>query len=208
MMKVKLGLKNLSVLKKITKANSIVSQMTGNPNFTTPNPSLADISIKIDELESAKIQTEAIKKEYHTQVSLQKKVEKESDSMINQLANYVDNVSAGDERKILSSGFAVAAKPGIVEELYPPEDFIATTGDEEGAVKLTWKKLRRVGRHNYNVFGRKYGAKDKFNLLAGTDQKKVVIKGLESSEKYEFYVLGVKENVPGPPSETVVVKAG
>ncbi|MBL7127653.1 MAG: hypothetical protein ISS16_01570 [Ignavibacteria bacterium] len=208
MVKVKLGLKNLSVLKKITKANAIVNQMTGNPNFTNPNPSLANMSAKISELESAKVQTEVIKKQYHTQVNLQKKVQTELDSMIKQLASYVNNASTGDSKKILSSGFAVAAKPGMVRELYPPEDFIAKTGDEEGEVNLSWKKLRRVGNHTYHAFGRKYGSQEKFKLLAGTDQKKVAIKGLESSGKYELYVLGVKENVPGPPSETVVVKAG
>ena len=208
MVKVKLGLKNLSVLNKITKAGAIVDQMTGNPNFTNPNPSLADLSAKVVEMESTKVQTEVIKKQYHTQVNLQKKVQKELDSMIKQLASYINNVAAGDSKKILSSGFDVAAKPGAVRELYMPEDFIATTGEKEGEVNLSWKKLRRVGNHTYHVFGRKYGSQEKFKLMAGTDQKKVIIKGLESSGKYELYVLGVKENVPGPPSETVVVKAG
>ena len=208
MFRVKIGLTNLSVLKKITKANAIVNQMTGNPYFTNPNPSLADFSAKVGEMESTKVQTEVIKKQYHKQVSLQKKIEKEMDSMLQQLASYVNNASAGDSKKILSSGFAVAAKPGAVRELYMPEDFIAKTGDVEGEVNLSWKKLRRVGNHTYHVFGRKYGSQEKFKLLAGTDQKKVAIKGLESSGKYELYVLGVKENVPGPPSETVVVKAG
>ena len=208
MFRVKIGLTNLSVLKKIAKADAIVKQMTGNPNFTNPNPSIANMSAKISELESAKVQTEVIKKQYHKQVSLQKKIEKEMDSMLQQLASYVNNASAGDSKKILSSGFAVAAKPGTVRELYAPEDFIAKTGEEEGTVNLSWKKLRRVGNHTYNAFGRKYGSQEKFKLLAGTDQKKVVITGLESSAKYELYVLSVKENVPGPPSETVVVKAG
>ena len=208
MIRVKIGLTNLSVLKKITKANAIVNQMTGNPYFTNPNPSLADLSAKVGEMESTKVQTEVIKKQYHKQVNLQKKIEKEMDSMMQQLASYVNNASTGDSKKILSSGFAVAAKPGTVRELYTPEDFIAKTGEEEGDVILSWKKLRRVGNHTYHVFGRKYGSQEKFKLLAGTDQKKVVIKGLESSGKYELYVLGVKENVPGPPSETVVVKAG
>ena len=208
MHKVKIGLNNLSVMKKVTKSNAIVEQMTGNPNFTNPNPSLADFSAKISEMQSAKVQSDVIKKQYHKQVSLQRKIEKELDLMIQQLASYVNNTSAGDSKKILSSGFDVAAKPGTIRELYPPVDFIAKTGDEEGEVVATWNRLRRVGKHTYNLYGRVYGTKEKFKLLAGTDQKKVIIKGLESSGKYELYVLGVKENVPGPPSETVVVKAG
>ena len=208
MFKVKIGLTNMSVLNKVAKADAIVKQMTGNPNFTNPNPSLANMSAKISEMESTKVQTDVLKKQYHKQVVLQRKIEKELDSMLQQLASYINNASAGDSRKILSSGFAVAAKPGTVKELYPPEEFTAKTGEEEGVVNLSWKKLRRVGNHIYNVFGRNYGSQEKFKLLAGTYQKKVTIKGLESSEKYELYVLGVKENVHGPPSETVVVKAG
>lgn len=209
MFKVKLGIKNLSIVNKITKANSIVNQMTGNPNFTNPNPSLADFSVKANEMEAANVQTDVLKKQYHKQVTLQRKVAKELDTMIQQLASYVNNVSAGDSRKILSSGFNVAAKPGAaVREMYVPEDFIAKSGEEEGEVVAMWKRLRRVGTHTYNLYGRVYGTEEKFKLLAGTDQKRVVIKGLESSGKYELYVLGVKGNVPGPPSETVVVKAG
>ena len=67
MVKVKLGLKNLSVMKKVTKSNAIVEQMTGNPNFTNPNPSLADFSAKISEMQSAKVQSDVIKKQYHKQ---------------------------------------------------------------------------------------------------------------------------------------------
>jgi hypothetical protein len=45
-------------------------------------------------------------------------------------------------------------------------------------------------------------------LMAGTDKSKVDIKNLESGVKYDFYVQGVKDNTPGPRSETIVVKAG
>ncbi|MFC2093325.1 fibronectin type III domain-containing protein [Bacteroidota bacterium] len=44
--------------------------------------------------------------------------------------------------------------------------------------------------------------------MAGTDQSKVDIKGLDPGDKYDFYVVGVKEKQPGPASETIVVKAG
>jgi hypothetical protein len=41
MAKVKLGLKNLTRDQKIDQANTIKTAMTGNANFTTPNPTLA-----------------------------------------------------------------------------------------------------------------------------------------------------------------------
>jgi len=41
MAKVKLGLKELSPDQKVDLANTIKTPMTGNANFTTPNPTLA-----------------------------------------------------------------------------------------------------------------------------------------------------------------------
>jgi len=41
MAKVKLGLKELTADQKIDQANTIKTAMTGNANFTTPNPTLA-----------------------------------------------------------------------------------------------------------------------------------------------------------------------
>ena len=54
----------------------------------------------------------------------------------------------------------------------------------------------------------KYALGGEFVLMESTDQTKVDIIGLDSGDKYELYVLAVKDNQPGPPSETVVVKAG
>jgi hypothetical protein len=41
MAKVKLGLRDLSPDEKVDLANTIKTAMTGNANFTTPNPTLA-----------------------------------------------------------------------------------------------------------------------------------------------------------------------
>jgi hypothetical protein len=40
-MKIKLGLKDMTILVKAEKGGQIVAAMTGNPNFVTPNPPLS-----------------------------------------------------------------------------------------------------------------------------------------------------------------------
>jgi hypothetical protein len=205
---VKVGLRNLSIPQKISMANAIVSQMTGNPSFLTPNPALADVTTKTTVLDVAQTAAEAIRQASKAQTVLLNLTEDELDALINQLASYVENTAASDEQVVLSSGFDVVDTTGDVEPLYVPEDFFATTGDEEGEANLMWNRLKNVGKHTYNVFGRKYASGEEFALMAGTDQTKVDIKGLDVSTKYEFYVLGVKENQPGPPSETVIARAG
>ena len=205
--KVKVGLKGLRLGQKITKAESLVTGMTGNPNFTTPVPALADLTTKATALQSAVTASNAIRQASQAQTDLMHLIEDELDDMINQLASYVDATAAGDKQKILTSGFDVVDTTGTVEPLYAPEDFMGTPGDEEGEVNLMWHKLRNVGKHTYNVLCRKYASGDEFALMAGTDQTKVDIKGLDPGDKYEFYVQGIKENEPGPPSEVIVVKA-
>ena len=205
--KVKVGLKNITLGQKVTKAESLVTGMTGNPSFPTPLLALADLTSKATSLQSALTASNAIRQASQAQTDLMHQVEDELDNMINQLASYVDNTAAGDKQMILTSGFDVVDTAGTVDPLYAPEDFFATSGDEEGEVNLMWHKLRNVGKHTYNVFGRKYASGEDFALMAGTDQSKVDIKGLDTGDKYEFYVLGVKDNQPGPPSETVIAKA-
>ena len=205
---VKVGLRNLSIPQKIANANAIVNQMTGNPSFLTPNPALADVTTKTTALDAAQTASEAMKQASKAQTVLLNLTEDDLDALINQLASYVENTAAGDEEVVLSSGFDVVDTTGDVEPLYVPEDFYATTGDEEGEANLMWNRLKNVGKHTYNVFGKKYGVDEEFALMAGTDQTKVDIKGLDPAVKYEFYVLGIKENQPGPPSETVIVRAG
>jgi hypothetical protein len=208
MAKVKIGLKNLSITEKIAKADAIVLQMTGNASFTTPVPALLDVTNKSKLLGIENTKAEAIRQSSLEQTRLVEQIEGELDGLLNQLGSYVENTANGDAQKILSSGYELVDTPGSVVPLYATDDFKGTTGDEDGEVNLMWKKLRNVGKHTYNVYGRKYGTTDKFMLMAGTDKSKVDIKNLESGVKYDFYVQGVKDNTPGPRSETIVVKAG
>ena len=206
MANVKIGLKDLNIPQKIQKANLIVDKMTGNPDFPVPNPTLADVTAKSTSLENSLSASSSLKLASQAQTLVLNQTEDELDNMLNLMGAYVENTSAGNEGKILGSGFDVADSGSSVVPLYAVENFTATTGDEEGEINCMWNKLKNVGQHSYVVYGRKSGT-GSFAQLAGTDQSKVDIKGLETGQKYEVYVVGMKKNEPGPPSETVLVKA-
>ena len=53
MARVKLNLRNLSVTDKIAKGRQIVTAMTNNARFATPNPALSDVTTTLDDLEKA-----------------------------------------------------------------------------------------------------------------------------------------------------------
>jgi hypothetical protein len=50
-----LGFAGLSIPRKIEKGRFIVTSMTANANFTTPNPPLATVNTNINGLETAYI---------------------------------------------------------------------------------------------------------------------------------------------------------
>jgi hypothetical protein len=51
MARVRLNLRNLSVTDKIAKGRQIVTAMTNNATFPTPNPPLTEVTGTIDDLE-------------------------------------------------------------------------------------------------------------------------------------------------------------
>src|SRR5690348_7462840 len=53
MARVRLNLRNLSVTDKIAKGRQIVTAMTNNATFPTPNPPLAEVTGTIEDLEKA-----------------------------------------------------------------------------------------------------------------------------------------------------------
>jgi hypothetical protein len=104
MKKPKLGFRNLSIPEKIQKSREVVTHLTGNVNFTTPNPTLAVVTTAINALETAHELAADGGKALKSAMRAKEKVL--VDLMV-QLQEYVANASGGDEQKILSAGLGV-----------------------------------------------------------------------------------------------------
>lgn len=96
----------MTVPKKIQKSREIVIHMTGNTNYTTPNPTLTAVTTAINALETS---FEAAADGGKVLKAAVRAKEKILDDLMSQLLEYVANVSGGDEQKILSAGFDVKA---------------------------------------------------------------------------------------------------
>ncbi len=138
MSKVKMGFSNLSVPEQIERARQIVFKMTGNVNYTTPNPSLANMTAANDALEDAYNASRNRDKEKVAAMRLRRK---ELLFGISQLAAYVQQASDGNEEKILSSGFSVRGTntphPVIAGLVH---DVQLSDGSKSGRVRVDWKK--------------------------------------------------------------------
>lgn len=209
MKKVKLALRNISIPALLALARNIIDRMTGNLNFPSPNPPIADITTAADTLEASLTASMSLKDASKAQTVALNLAEDNLANSLTLLGSHVENASGGNEQKIISSGMDVADTVPSIVPLYVVENFYATTGDEEGEINAMWTRLRNVGKHTYDVFVKLYGvAGAPWVLKVGTDQSKADIKGLVSLQKYEVKLVPMKENMPGPESEVIVCRAG
>src|SRR5262252_8599723 len=97
MAQIKMNFSRLSVRDKINQVRQNVISMTGNPHFTTPQPTLALITAAVDELEQAENDVQASRQDGKTKTTIRNTKEDGLDRLMSQLVGYVTMVSGGDE---------------------------------------------------------------------------------------------------------------
>lgn len=149
MPKVKLNLKDLSTLEKVAKARQIVTSLTGNSSFTTPHPTLVQMTTGADSLETAFSDVQTARQTVQTKTSILRDKEDDLEKLLRQIAAYIESVGGDDESALLSAGVDIrsAASPTVAPT--PPTSLTATDGDEEGEIDLTWDKVK--GAKSYVV---------------------------------------------------------
>ena len=148
-MKVKLGLDRLNPQEKVALARQIVTAMTGNANFTTPNPTLASVTTlantaatKIAAHDSAKAAAETALADRDVAVTALA-------GGVTLLGAYVENITAGDRVKIESAGMAVRSAGAPVGPLGQVLDLAVSEGDFDGTLDAMWHPVR--GAKSYEV---------------------------------------------------------
>ncbi len=149
MAKVKLGLKNLTPDQKIDQANTIKTAMTGNANFTTPNPTLAAYGTLITTAQTKINAYNLLKAQTETALSDRDTAIRALDNGTTQLGDYVQNVSGGDQTKIESAGMSVRDDGSPVGTPAQVMNLVLTEGDFEGTLDAAWDKVR--GASSYEI---------------------------------------------------------
>lgn len=190
---VKLGFTTLSVPDKILKTRSIVTLMTGNASFTTPNPALAAVTTAANALETAFNDAADGGK---TKTAIMHSKETKLNGLMSQLAAYVQEASGGVELVILSSGMEVRSPKTPPQELSAPLNLEALTGEFEGEITLRWKRVAKAKA--YLIQKSADGATGWENLNITSTKAVAAINGLNSGSKLWFRVcaVGAKGNSP------------
>ena len=204
MPKVKLNLRNLSVPEKIARAQQIVAALTGNTNFPTPHPPLAEVTTAANELEAATNAAQAARLEAKRLTAARDVKEDELTQLITQLGAYVESVAGGDEALIMSAGLEMRSDR-TTDSSAPaaPETLTATTGNHEGEVELSWDAVR--GARSYVVERTTNPQEASSWTQAGVSPRSsLIVEGLESGKRYYFRVAAVTLNGQSPWSNHAV----
>jgi hypothetical protein len=122
------------------------------------------------------------------------------DTLMAQLAAYVQDTSGGDAIIISGSGFGLAKDPAPVGTLPGALDMRALAGTGEGTVKLQFAKVK--GAKSYNI-QRNYDP----NVLTGwttissSTSTRVTLTAQDSGKKTWYRAIAIGSAGPGAPSD-------
>ena len=138
MSRIKIALYNKPVPYQIQKCRNITQEMTGNPSFHNPDPTLPVVESAIDELEKA--YTASLNKD-KAQKALMRTKQKVLLALIIKLGDYVQSISQGDENIILSSGFEVRKTPAPVAVPQAPVKVLVKAATIDGQLEVSCKSV-------------------------------------------------------------------
>lgn len=202
MAQVKLGFRALTIPQKIQVSKSIVTLMTANANYVTPNPTLLVVTTAITNLEKA---FEAAHDGGKAKTAFMRTQEKALISVIAQLAAYVQVASVGDSNIILSSGMQVKTSRTIPQPLPQPVSVKVTTSSSEGQVTLKWKPISTAAAY---VVQQSLDGNTNWADSGNSTKSNITVTGLVSGSKASFRVAAIGPKGQSPWSSPARGMAG
>ncbi|HKR06246.1 MAG TPA: fibronectin type III domain-containing protein [Bacteroidia bacterium] len=181
----KLRRKTIPVI--VETVRKVVTMMTGNLSFTTPNPPLASITAQVDILDTLDQETQQGGKDKN---ALKKLAKDKLFGMMTALTSYVQTTTLGDEDQILSAGFELKRRPVRLGMLLPPENVRAAFGLHPGEIILRWAGV--YGRLEYfaQVSTNPVNADSWADVPGGhTGRNRLAVSGLTPGQVYYFRIF-------------------
>lgn len=188
-MKVKLNIRGLSAPEQFARARQMVTAMTGNAAFPTPNPALAHVTASIDTAEGDYANAQAAKQAAITSTAVSHDSIAAMVDELQKLASHVQSV-ASDEQTVLSAGMFVAGAGGPLMQATPPGGATATQGDHDGSIDVTYDRVK--GAKSYVIeISLDPPTATSWTHSAVSTKSSATINGLTSGTRYWFRVAAV-----------------
>lgn len=205
MARIKAGVASLNPKSLIIFTRKVIAKMTGNPNFPTPTPDLADLQTKLDEFESQAVTAVNGTSEDRY---IRDETAKELKQMLRVLANYVAMTAAGDGEIILSSGFSLRRENEPVPPLSIPAALMAKRSSHSGMVELDWNRVAHTQTYQVEMTTTDPTLSDAQWVMTGlTSKSRFQVTNLTPGRYYWFRVKAIGRNDSSGYSDPAVVMA-
>lgn len=209
MSKPKLELQKKKKTELATFIQNIVTNMTGNPHFTAPNPTpspaLATVTAAVTAYSAALADAELKKTAALLATSALNTAKRNLETLATALASYVEGRALGDEGIILSSGMPTRSIGSPNGLLPAPDDLSATAGDNEGEVDLTWDP--EDGAVSYEIECKTHTDASVWEKVKTVTASKLTVTALTPGLPYAFRVRAINAAGPGAWSDEAVRRA-
>ena len=203
MAKVKLDLRNKTVPEKVQFIRQIVTKMTGNASFTTPDPALADLTAIAAKLESDFNKREASDQTTQQLTTVLNTTEADADRLLSAEGSYVEGKSKGDETQIRSAGMDVRGAAQSAGDLTAPGNLSVTAGDHDAELDASWDRVSGAKSYLIQISPDPITATSWTQSGAST-KSSFTAADLESGKKYWLRVAALGTAVQSPWSDPSV----
>jgi hypothetical protein len=201
-----LNLGHAPVADVVLKASTVIGMMTGNPDFITLTPILAEVTAQLEILDKAITEQKVAEQ---TAVQKTKEMHDEKDKLTDlllKLCNYVSSEANGSENIILGSGFDVKKTPAPIGLLPAPKKVRALQGNNDGEIIGTWSRVK--GARSYSIeLSTDIKQATSWSHITTVTKSKCTIKKLTSGTRIWIRVVAInaagKGAYSGPAPKTV-----
>lgn len=175
----------------LVKARTVLLAMTDNPNFTTPDPSLATLETAVADYE-AKLAL-AKRPGSPEDTANKKESRKEVEGLLKRLAFYVTHTADGNLPKLLSSGFTISSVPQRNDVPAVVTGIKLSDGRQRGQVRLDFDKNPSAKIYEYQICSVDLlGQTGEWGEVYTTTSSKInIIAPLEQLQRYGVRVRAV-----------------
>jgi len=190
MAQVKLNLQSYTIPEKVQKMRQVGIAMTGNANFTTPDPTLVALGDGADALETAYNLAQGARELAKQKTDIQNAANAAANALLTAEGAYVQNKSGGNPVIIQSAGMDVRADGAPIGDLPGPANLSASEGDHDGEIDIHWNRVKGAKSYVVQYTTTPTNAASWVNGPVAP-KSKITVTGLTSSTKYYLRVAAV-----------------
>lgn len=195
MKKVLIDYGRLTVANLVERADAVVAGLTNNNSFPALPVALAAVTTKIADVQKA---ANNAKNRDRQELAILRQQKLELAGMLKTNAEYVNTTAAGDEAKLLSSGYTVSKTPekhhlpGMVSKIDARFTNLPQT------IELLWSRSKHASYYEVYISTNNGTSWTLYNTVIG---RRLMIESLASGTRYQTKVVPVNKNGKGVASD-------